>query len=169
MKNLKIYAALIIMVMISCTDHIIAQAKSKNDVPENIIAEFTAKYPNAKVKSWNTSNDGYIVKAKENGSKFYVTFDKNGQWVQTTTQVSWSWQLPAEVRASLKESKYAAWRIDKIKKVETPAGNFYQVLVDNLNLQIDADHMGFTENLVLNFQPGGELSGSKSISSALLF
>ena len=160
------------MLMIFCANNIVAQAsgaKSKNDVPENVIAAFTAKYPKAEVKNWNITNDGYIAKAKENGSKFYVTFDKNGRWVQTAAQISGSWNLPAEVRASLKESKYAAWRVDKIKKVETAAGNCYQVLVDNLNLQIDADHMGFTENLVLNFQPSGELSGTKSISSALLF
>jgi hypothetical protein len=169
MKILKLYTALIIMLMIGYTNNIIAKPISKNDVQANVIATFTAKYPKAEVKGWQLANDEYTAKAKENGRKFFATFDKNGQWIKTTIQISWSRNLPADVRAALKESKYAAWRVDKIKKIETPDGEFYQVLVDNVDQQIDADHMGFAENYVLNFKPGGEIFAEQSISSPLLF
>ena len=169
MKNLKIYAALTIIAMMSCAYNVIAQAKGNNNVPDNVSSAFTAKYPAAQVKNWNATDEGYVSKAKENGSVFYATFDKKGNWMQTTTQIGRSRNLPSPVMASLKNSKYAAWRVDKIKKVETPTGNFYQVLVDNLNLQTDQAHMGFADNIILNFQPSGELSGTKSISSVLLF
>jgi|SRR5471030_2701686 len=169
MKNLKSYIALVILLMIFCTSNIMAQAVMKNNIPDAVVAAFTAKYHKAEIKKWTVTNDGYTAKAKADGHTFYTTFDKNSQWVETTSKIAWSWDLPTDVKGALKHSKYAAWRVDKLKKVETPSGSFYQVLIDNLYLQPDADHAAFADNYVLSFKPDGELFGKKSISSMLLF
>jgi len=169
MKNFKLYVAVIIMMMICYTSNSIAQASGKNDVPANVLAAFKARYPRADIKNWEISNNEYTAKAKEDGKKFYASFDQNSQWVKTASQINGSWNLPGDVKAALKGSKYAAWRVDKIKKIETPDGDFYEVLVDNVYQQIDADHMGFTENYVLNFKPTGEIFAEQSVKSALLF
>ena len=157
------------MVMIFCTTSLFAQSNSKNDVPATILASFTAKYPKAEIKKWEVTSDGYTAKVIEDHNKFEASFDKNSQWVKTTTKIGWSWDLPAEIRTALKDSKYKDWRVDRLRKVETPAGEFYQVLVDNMYLQIDGAHTGFTEDLVLNFKPSGNLFAAQSIKSPLLF
>ena len=169
MKNFKLHAAFIVMFIGSYNNNIFAQTNSRNIIPDNVIVAITAKYPNAEIKNWESTNNEYTAKVKENGHKFYATFDKNSQWIKTTSQVSRWRNLPANVRATFKESKYASWRVDKLKKVEAPSGDFYQVLVDNLYQQIDADHMGFAENYVLNFRPSGEIFAEQNISSPLLF
>jgi hypothetical protein len=168
MKNFKLYMALIVMVTIFCANTVFAQKSSKN-VPATVVAAFTSKYPKAEIKNWDISNDEFTAKAKEGDHKFYVTFDNNGTWVKTASKINWSWNLPADVRASLKSSKYAGWRVDGVKKIESPTGEFYQVLVDNVYLQVDADHAVFAENWIVNFKPGGEIFATQSISSPLLF
>jgi hypothetical protein len=167
MNNLKSNIAWVIVVIIFCTSS--ASAQNNNKVPAEITAAFTVKYPKGEVKKWVVTNNQFTAKAKEAGQVFYATFNKNSQWLQTTSAISWSWKLPADVNGALKQSKYAAWRVDKLKKVETPNGDFYQVLVDNLFLQPDADHAAFADNYILEFKPNGELFNTKSISSALLF
>jgi hypothetical protein len=169
MKNLRICKTLVILLMIFCTNNMMAQAIDKNNIPDAVTAAFTAKYPKAEVKKWTVTDDGYTAKAKQDSYTFYATFDKSSQWRETASKIAWSWDLPADVKGALRQSKYAAWRVDKLKKVETPNGDFYQVLVDNLYLQPDADHAAFAENYILNFKPDGELFGKKSISSTLLF
>ena len=166
MKNLKLYKALIIMVMVFCTSNIFAQT---NNIPAPVVAAFTAKYPKAELKKWEITNDQYTAKAAEDHQKFEAAFDGNGQWLKTTTRISWSRNLPAEIRASLKSSKYADWRVDNLRKVDSPEGTVYQVLVDNLYLQIDGTHSQFEQNRVLNFKPEGTLIAEQSIKSPLLF
>jgi hypothetical protein len=155
--------------MFMCSDAVFAQ-NSSNTIPTGVTTAFTAKYPNATVKRWHADKTGFIAKAWEGSQKFYATFDQNGHWVNTTSKITWSWNLPAEVRASLKSGKFAAWGIDGIKKVETPAKNFYQVCVDNGGLQPDADHAEvFTETRVLDFTPDGEAFAEEKIRSPLVF
>lgn len=155
--------------MVFCPPIIFAQTNVKNEVPPGVVAAFATKYPGAELKKWEITNNEYTAKAVEGRKKFYATFSKENNWVKTTSKISWSKNLPPLVNASLKKSLYASWKIDGIKKVETPDSVFYEVLVDNLYQQIDADHAGFAENLVLNFKPAGELFEKKAISSALLF
>lgn len=158
-----------IMAMFLCSDAVIAQ-NSNNTIPTAVSTAFTAKYPKATIKTWRTDKTGFVAKASEGNQKFYAAFDQNGNWVNTVSKISWSWNLPAEVRASLKSGKFAAWRIDGIKKIETPLKNFYEVCVDNSYLQPDADHaLAFTDNKVLDFNSNGQVVAEEKISSPLLF
>ena len=158
-----------IMVMFICSDAVFAQ-NSNNTIPTAVSTAFIAKYPMATIKTWHTDKTGFVAKATAGNQKFYAAFDQNGNWVNTVSKISWSWNLPSDVRTSLKEGKYAAWRIDGIKKVETPGKNFYQVCVDNGYLQQDADHASaFTDNKVLDFNASGEVFAETNISSPLLF
>jgi len=167
MKFLKSSIALIIA-MIFCVSNIFAQT-SKN-VPNSVSAAFAAKYPKAELKKWSETKGSYVAEAKDGPQKFYATFDQNGNWVSTASNISWSWKLPSDVRASLRNSKYAAWKIDGIKKVDSPADGFYQVCVDDHFLHRDGAHAtAFTNNKVLNIKANGEIVAVTSISSPLLF
>ena len=167
MKFLKSYMTLIITAMIFCTTNIFAQ--SANNVPTAVAAAFTAKYPKAEIKKWSEANGSYTARAKDGHQIFLASFDQNGDWLNTALKISWSWNLPPEIRASIRNSKYSDWRIDRIKKVDSPTESFYQVCVDNSFLQADADHAVFTENKVVSIKINGDIFVEKSIDSPLLF
>jgi len=168
MKFLKSYSALIIIALILSVSNIFAQ--SSNNVPNTVTAAFSAKYPKASIKKWTVANNSYTVVARNGGQKFYATFDQSGNWVSTASKISWSWNLPTDVQTSLHNSKYAAWRIDGIKKVDSPAAGIYQVCVDDRFLHRDGAHADvFTNNKVLNIKANGEIVAVNSISSPLLF
>jgi len=168
MKFLKSSIALII-VMIFCVSNIFAQSTTTT-VPNSVSAAFAAKYPKAELKKWSETSGSYIAEAKDDHQKFYASFDQSGNWLSTASKISWSWKLPSDVRTSLRNSKYAAWKIDGIKKVDSPSDGFYQVCVDDHFLHRDGAHaLAFTNNKVLNIKANGEIVAVTSISSPLLF
>ena len=156
---------MIILLMVICASHAIAQSNVNNPMPTAVTTAFTTKYPNATIKNWNVINDEYTAKAKDDHHKYYATFDKNGTWLKTTTKFNWPWHLSPVVRKAFKKSEYGAWHIYGINIIETPAGEFYQVLVDDANHQADALHQEiFTRNRVLEFKPDGELIKGNNIN-----
>jgi hypothetical protein len=167
MKFLKSFIALII-VMIFCSTNIFAQ--STNTVPNTVSAAFLAKYPKAKLKKWSEANGSYTAEAKDSHQKFFATFDQSGTWLSTISKISWSWNLPSEIQTSIRNSKYSAWKIDGIKKVDSPSEGIYQVCVDDHFLHRDGAHAtAFTNNKVLDIKADGEIIAVNSISSPLLF
>jgi hypothetical protein len=168
MKSLNLYSALIITAMIFCTTNSFAQ--SADSVPTAVSTAFTAKYPKAELKKWSETNGSFTAVAKDGHQKFYATFDQSGNWLSTSSKIRWSWNLPTDVRTSLRNSKYAAWKIDGIKKVDSPTEGLYQVCVDDHFLHRDGAHaLVFTNNMVLNIKANGEIVAVTSISSPLLF
>ena len=159
---------MVIIVMIFCSTNIFAQSPA--NIPNAVISAFTTKYPAAKIKKWKEANGSFTAEAKDRGQKFYATFDQSGNWLSTASKIRWSWNLPSNIQASLHNSKYAAWKIDGIKKVDSPNEALYQVCVDDQFLHRDNAHsIAFTHNMVLNIKPGGEIVSETSISSPLLF
>jgi hypothetical protein len=168
MKFLKSYSASIIIVMVFSATNIFAQ--SANNIPNCVVTAFAAKYPRAQIKKWDDVNGAYTAKATDGHQKFYATFDQNGNWISTAAKINWSWSLPSEIQSSLRNSKYAAWKIDGIKKVDSPSAGLYQVCLDDHFLHRDGAHaLAFTHNKVLNITADGQIIAEKSISSPLLF
>lgn len=168
MKSLRSYIAAATVLMAVCTAPVFAQ--TSNNVPASVSAAFASKYPNARIKKWFFDHNTYTAKAIGARGKFLAAFDGNGNWEKTTSIIHWSWNLPIEVRSGIRQSKYAAWKIDGIHKIESPSVGYYQVCVDNHFLLGDEAHAAvFTENRVLNIQSDGRIVAEKSISSPLLF
>jgi len=169
MKVLKFLKALIIIVMISCTTQAIAQSNSKTDVPSAVLAAFTAKYPNATIRSWNTGKNEYTAKAKEGSHKYFATFDKNGAWIQTVSKHNWPGSLSPAVKKAFNKSEYAAWHIYGVNIVDSPSGQVYQVMIDDSNHRINARHQEqFTDNRMVEFKSTGEFIGEKNITDTAM-
>jgi hypothetical protein len=165
MKKLRCYTALIMLVMIFCTSNIIAQSNNKNEVPATVLAAFAAKYPNAAIKNWNVNNGEYIAKAKAGNRKYFATFDNKGAWIKTVSKFNWPGSLSPLVRKAFNKSKYSAWHIYEINLVDTPSGQFYQVMVDNTNPPIDAFHQDLQiSDWLLEFKSNGELISERNIT-----
>jgi hypothetical protein len=169
MKSSKIFLITVIMLMVVFSINTIAQTSSEKAIPQNVISAFSAKYPGAIVKSWKAEHDQYIAKAIINNQKCFVKFDQDGGWINTMSKIKWTWNLPKDVLASYKKTKYRAWHIDYLTKVESPSGDLYQVIVDDSNLQPDADHaLLFASDKLLEFNPDGILTQAFDVTDNLL-
>ena len=158
MKNLKLNIAGVILAITFCTTNVIDQSINKNDVPANVLTAFTTKYPKADIKNWQVADNEYTVKIKEDGHKCYVSFDKDGNWLRTTSKFNWPWHLTPVVKKAFKDSEFGGWHIYGVNIIETHLGKFYQVLVDDANHPIDASHQEiFTENRIIEFKSTGEV------------
>jgi len=170
MKKLNLIKALFIFPILIYTPCAIAQTTQDQAVPKAVTAAFNLKYPKGKFKKWSLEKDNYSGIFNMEGQICTVVYDKSGTWVNTSTKIKWTWKLPKEVKDGLKKSKYSSWDVDGIKKIETPKGQYYQLWVDNSNLQIDAFHDSiFTKNILVDFKPDGTIGKEKDITEKSLF
>lgn len=130
----------------------------KKDLPSNIAAGITAKYPDARIKGWEMVNHRYKVKINANGNKEITYFSTNGNWLRTEKHLALTKDLPAEVRDGFKKSGYADWRVIKINEVTSPdQPKRYVLHVDDSN-QLDSWHNdAFKKEFLLYFDREGKL------------
>jgi hypothetical protein len=163
MKNSISIKAFFIVLTMLYTNHILAQAN--NNIPSVVTNSFAAKYPKAVAKSWKANSNQFTAKAEEGHLKYYATFDANGKWINTTTKVNWPWHLPPAIKSAFKNSKYGSWDIYTVRTVESPSGQFYQIIVDDRNHPIDAFHQEqMTENRLVEFKADGEFVKDRDIA-----
>lgn len=117
--------------MTSCNDN---DDLHSNQVPENIpeevILEFNAKYPNATNVTWSTKDtyavaDFYLASTRADGHEPNNTawFNMAGHWSMTETDITYQ-QLPEAVKTAFEASPYANWRIDdEIDKLQRSDNN----------------------------------------------
>ena len=119
------------VLMTSCNDN---DDLHSNPVPENIpekvILEFNAKYPNATNVTWSTK-DTYAVanfylpstRTESHEPNNTAWFNMAGHWNMTETEISYQ-QLPEAVKTAFEASPYASWRMDnEIDKLQRSDNN----------------------------------------------
>lgn len=143
MKNIKLCILLLNIPIVLFGNKILAQSAKK--VPENITIAFIHKYPAAVIKKCDFANNIYTVNAKEHGHNFVATFNQNANWLSSKTKISWPWKLPPNIKAAYKKSKYKNWNIYSVNLIDMPAGQRYQINVNDKNRPIDIYH----QNLVM--------------------
>ena len=119
------------VLMTSCNDN---DDLHSNPVPENIpekvILEFNAKYPNATNVTWSTKDtyavaNFYLASTRTGGHEPNNTawFNMAGHWNMTETEISYQ-QLPEAVKTAFEASPYASWRMDnEIAKLQRSDNN----------------------------------------------
>lgn len=124
---------ILIFLVLLMTFSVIAQQKriKQNQVPQKVRQAFKAKYPDVDVKSWEKKNETYIGKYRWNKKKYKVTFDMNGKWIKTVTELKWK-EVPESVKIVYNKSTYKKWRIDNIMQVDSSSGSIVYILeIDN--------------------------------------
>jgi len=139
---------------------VFAQAK---EVPQNVMAAFSTKYPGVEVKKWKTGTDGYTAEFSSEKKTCTAVFSNKGEWLRTENKVRWTWNLPPQVNKALKTGKYAAWYVEKIKFVETPSGKNYVLRVNNKALLPAQEINVFRETRLLYYNEDGDLLSSDKI------
>ena len=148
------------VLMTSCNDN---DDLHSNPVPENIpekvILEFNAKYPNATNVTWSTKDtyavaNFYLASTRTGGHEPNNTawFNMAGHWNMTETEISYQ-QLPEAVKTAFEASPYASWRMDnEIDKLQRSDNNetlyIIEVSQKEGNWETEAD-LYYTEEVIL--------------------
>jgi hypothetical protein len=92
------------------------------DVPAPVLATVTAKYPGAKLKSFDQEGDGgakvYEVEVWQGKAAISVDVSPEGKILAEETAIPVA-DLPAAIVDGLKTSKYKGWTIAKAERVVT--------------------------------------------------
>lgn len=119
------------VLMTSCNDNDDLHSNQVlENIPEKVILEFNAKYPNATNVTWSTKDtyavaDFYLASTRTGGHEPNNTawFNMAGHWSMTETEISYL-QLPEAVRTAFEVSPYANWRMDdEIDKLQRSDNN----------------------------------------------
>ena len=132
-----------------------------SNIPANVRAAFSEKYPNASIKHWKSEKTDFCVKFDRNSEKYEAFFAPNGTWERTERKISLTKDLPPLVRNGFRNSGYAACNIDAIREVQSPDSKLYVLRVDNGNYFDSNHHDNEVEGWVLYFSPEGQLVRSR--------
>ena len=99
MKNL-------VLIFAACFTITICLAK----IPQKITNAFHIKYGAATSVKWKNNVINYTVTFNLMNAKFHATFDKKGEWLQSTKTLPIN-ELPEVVKKSFGKTKYVGWNI----------------------------------------------------------
>jgi ribosomal protein S17E len=118
MKNLIILA--IFFLGLSFT------ACAQKSAPEAVTKAFTQKFATAKSVKWdNESANEWEAEFMMNGKEMTSSFDLNGKWLETETEIS-SKDLPAAVTATLAR-EFAAYKTGEMSIIENPEMKGFEI------------------------------------------
>src|SRR5206468_966913 len=73
------------------------------NVPETVKNAFAKSFPNTTVKKWDKEDSNYEANFTKDGKSMSATFDANGTWMETETDIKIS-ELPAAVTDYVKSN-----------------------------------------------------------------
>lgn len=112
-------------------------------LPEGMQTYLDSRYPGWQMIEVDREQGRTEVEIVQERTAREVVFDAAGQWVSTTSDIRRS-EVPQAVLQAIAASSYSGYEIDDIELVETPAGTWYVIeLEDEINdrevrLRIDA-------------------------------
>ena len=119
MKNFVLVSAVIAAISFN------ACAQSSKEVPANVKASFTQKFPDAQKVKWDKENaTEWEAEFKMNGKEYSANFSTDGQWMETEYEISEK-DIPAAVSQTL-ASEFPGAKIDESEISETESGQVYE-------------------------------------------
>jgi adenylyl- and sulfurtransferase ThiI len=118
MKNLIILSVLFLSISITTC----AQKKA----PEAVTKAFTQKFAAAKSVKWdNESANEWEAEFMMNGKEMSSSFDVDGKWLETETEIS-SKELPSEVTATLAK-EFSGYKTGEMSIIENPEMKGFEI------------------------------------------
>jgi hypothetical protein len=155
MKTFKSVILVAAMGMISYQ----TMAQKANLVPAPVTSDFASKYPGVAVRNWKAAgNDQYVASFKLNGRQCEAYFAKDGTWQSTEVVMRHLKNLSPDIRMALRDSKYASYHIDGVKRLHMPTREMFIVEVDNNSgNKMIYDNIGSFDDQLLYFTANGKL------------
>lgn len=124
------------MILVLIATVSISACGEKVEAPEKVKTAFLQKYPNATKIKWEKENEKeWEAEFKLDGKEYTVSFDSDGKWLETETEIKKS-EIPEAVK-SLIDSLYAGYKIDEAEFVETSQGKFYEFELEKGESEIE--------------------------------
>ena len=123
-----------------------AQKISADKIPASVQKAFQSKFPNVSGVKWEMENkNSYEGAFSQNKKKMTATFDKDGKWMETETEIE-SAKLPPAVLQTISK-QFAGYTIKESVQTATP----------DMALAYEADLKKGKEILEVKFSVGGEV------------
>lgn len=109
----------------------------ENKVASDVTTSFAEKCPGMNVKKWKKEDSKFIATFFKEGKKFEASFDENGNWMQTESQIKWA-ELPSAVRKTYYASDFKWLNRNQVEKLQTTKyKEVYLIEGDNLDQESD--------------------------------
>ena len=139
-------------------------AKGSVNVPDQVTAAFTAKYPQAELKDWKIAKAGYRVEFKLNHRKYTAVYASDGTLLKSEVKLGRTKDMPLAVKTALKKGKYTAYHVDEIREVNTMGDTQYVLTIDNHGGSTMAtEGYGAWEDYQIVFENNGALTSVKEL------
>ncbi len=118
---------LVTAMMINSVD---AQKISADKVPAVVTTTFKTKFPATSKVSWEMENKSlYEANFKLHGVEVSASFDNEGRWLETETEISIS-ALPSSIKSTLKRD-FVDFKINEGSKIESAKiGKYYEAEIE---------------------------------------
>jgi len=116
----------ILFITVSCT---------AQNIPAPVKATFEKSFPHTVVKKWDKEGSNYEANFSKDGKTMSATFDANGTWKETETDIKIE-ELPPSVLSYIK-SNYRDAGIKEAAIIETAKDKMYEVEVKRKDLLFD--------------------------------
>lgn len=97
-----------------------------SNLPQTVQSYLSQHYPDARVVDTEFERGVYEVEIVDDRTVRELSFDADGNWLETRTEVRVS-SLPAAVLDAVRASEYGSWQIEDADLVQTPDGEWYEV------------------------------------------
>lgn len=103
-----------------------AQKISVENLPQEVVTAFKAKFSIAEKTNWEIDYDNYQANFVVGKSEFSAKFDKDGKWIETDTYLKPS-ELPKIIKEALsaKYGELSGYKIDDAIKIEKEKETIY--------------------------------------------
>ena len=120
-----------------------------SDIPPRVQVNFNARYPeSAETAQWQHTEEGYQARFSQNGQKVESTFNRDGQWLRSRTEIR-EGDWPANLQKYVKEN-HPQYQYQQGYLYENEKGARYEVSLRSQN-----------KDYVLNFDKNGGFIGEK--------
>ncbi len=110
--------------------------KGSGDIPDAVLKNFKAKYPNANSVKWEKDEDIFVIEFILDGQEYEAEFDKTGKWLETEEEIKIG-DLPEAIQKVL-NTKYSGYEIGEAEYVETADyGIIYEVVIEKGDKEIE--------------------------------
>ena len=110
--------------------------KESGDIPDVVLKNFKAKYPNANSVKWEKDEYIFVVEFILDGQEYEAEFDKTGKWLETEKEIKIG-DLPEAIQKVL-NAKYSGYEIGEAEYVETADyGIIYDVVIEKSDKEIE--------------------------------
>jgi hypothetical protein len=96
-----------------------SKAQDAKEVPGEVKAKLSAKYPEAIVNKvdWDKTGQYYKAEFNSENKEYEVLFDEEGNWIKSEIKLD---KIPTKVKDGLANSEFKSFNVKETEQIESP-------------------------------------------------